>query len=162
MGRTLLDRVVAPEQHRGCGGKQEYGEGEQQRPAADEPVQRSAGDLAGRAGRSERQRSSDLHAADPGVVGGAGQGGGSYDEQRFGRRLFDGLAERVNERGYGEDRAATADQAEQEPDPQAEGQREQRPAHRCAPCLAVSEANVGEQAVEPARQRPGVAAEQTQ
>ncbi len=78
---ALLDGVAPPEQHCGCGGKQQYGEAEQQRRAADEPVQRCARDRAGRAGRSERQSGPDLHAADPGVVGGAGQGGGTDDEQ---------------------------------------------------------------------------------
>jgi hypothetical protein len=102
-------------------------------PAADEPVQRSADDRACGAGRSEGQPRSYLHAADPCVVGCADERRRADDEQGLRGRVFDRLSEQVDEHGHREERAAAADQTEQEPDRKPERQGEERPAQRASP-----------------------------
>ena len=105
-------------------------EADEDRRGLDEPVQRRARDRRDRAGRGEREPDAPHDA----VVACGGerpdQRGQADDQQRLGRRLLDGLAEHVDEHRHGEDRAAGADEAEQDADREAERHREQRVAHR--------------------------------
>jgi hypothetical protein len=125
--RNLRDvlGLVGPPHHSVGSGEEEEREREQDGPAADQVVQGGSSDRSGRPGETEDQRGLRLDAADARVIGRTGERRRSDDEQRLRRGVLDGLAEDVDEHGYGEDRAAAAEEAEQQSDHDAEGQREQ-------------------------------------
>jgi hypothetical protein len=125
-------RLRPAPQHRDRSDEQKHCEGEQDRPAADDPVQRRAGDRAGGAGRAEGQPRSWLHAADPRVIGRADERCRANDQQRLHRRVLDRLSEQVDEHGHGQNRAAAADETEQEPDREPEWEGEERLAQAVA------------------------------
>ena len=112
---------VAAADHEGGDPQDEDGEGEQQHLRVHEGVQRGARHAGGDARRRHRETGPPADAARARLPDHRDDRGEADDDEAAGRRLAGALAQDVDQRRHGQDRAARAERAHHEPDQEPEG-----------------------------------------